>query len=266
MWRQTPVELGTSWQFSTCGPVGWPSSFPHGGLALPYSIIVLTSTQVLPTNDVNCRVSVWGVSFTVDVGEPKPNRPNTMNLVEKRAQELGLCEDFVNGRAESLGSRIINGVVGERVKVHPRALSEDEFFFSSSDIAQLELFGVLRIAVPLFVRSLWLYILLPPSSWPSIYRLCKSLLECLSHPALPSTCCELQWTTWRCSGVIPSLMWPDCQLRVFSGEVTGSFTIALSPCFHSCPPTLVPSFGDDGEGCGGWRIALSSQDTSSPRT
>ena len=35
-----------------------------------------------------------------------------MNLVEKRAQELGLCEDFVNGRARSLESRIVNGVVG----------------------------------------------------------------------------------------------------------------------------------------------------------
>ena len=30
-----------------------------------------------------CRVSIGGVPFTVDVGEPKPNRPNTMNLVEK---------------------------------------------------------------------------------------------------------------------------------------------------------------------------------------
>ena len=26
-----------------------------------------------------------GVPFSVDVREPKPNRPNTMNLVEKRA-------------------------------------------------------------------------------------------------------------------------------------------------------------------------------------
>ena len=51
------------------------------------------------------------MSFTVDVSEPEPNKPNTMNLVEKRAQELGLYEDFVNGRAGSLGSRIVNGVV-----------------------------------------------------------------------------------------------------------------------------------------------------------
>ena len=174
-----------------------------------------------------------------------------MNLAEKRAQELGLCEDFVNGRAGLLGSRIVNGVVGGRVKVHLRASSKDEFFFSSSDTAQLELSGVFRIALLFFVRSLWLYILLLPSSWLSICRLCRSPLECLSHPALPSTCCELQWTTWHCSGVIPSLMRLNCQLRAFNVEMTGSFRIALSPCSHSCPPTQVPSFGDDGEGCGG---------------
>ena len=165
-----------------------------------------------------------------------------------------------------LGNKIVNSVVGGRVKVHPRASSEDEFFFSSSDTAPLELSGVFRIVVPLFVRSLWLYILLLPSSWPSICRLRRSPLECLSYPALPSSCCELQWTAWHCSGVIPSLMRPNCQLRAFNAEVTGSFTIALSPCSHSCPPILVPSFGDNGEGCGGWRIALSSQDTSLPRT
>ena len=61
-------------------------------------------------------------------------------------------------------------------------------------------------------------------------------------------------------------MRPDCQLRAFNAEVTDSFTIAFSPCSHSCPPTLVPSFGNDGEGCCGWCIALSFHDTSSPRT
>ena len=98
------------------------------------------------------------------------------------------------------------------------------------------------------MRSLWLYIyiLLLPSFWPSICRLRRSPLECLSYPTLPSTCCELQWAAWRCSRVTPSLMQPDCQLRAFNAEVTGSCTIALSPCFHSCPFTLVPSFG-------GWR-------------
>ena len=52
-------------------------------------------------------------SFTVDVSEPKPNKSNIMNLVEKRAQELGLCEDFVNGRVGLLGSGIIKGVEEE---------------------------------------------------------------------------------------------------------------------------------------------------------
>ena len=61
-------------------------------------------------------------------------------------------------------------------------------------------------------------------------------------------------------------MRPDCQLWAFNAEVTGSFTIALSSCSHSCPPTLVPSFGNDGEGCYGWCIALSFHGTSSPRT
>ena len=99
---------------------------------------------------------------------------------------------------------------------------------------------------PVHEISLIIYILLLFSSWPSICRLCRSPLECLSHPTLPSTCCELQWAAWRCSRVTPSLMQLDCQLRVFNAEVIGSCTIALSPCFHSCPSTLVPSFG-------GWR-------------
>ena len=44
------------------------------------------------------------------MSEPKPKRPNTMNLVEEQAQELGLCEDFVNGQAGLLGSGTIKGV------------------------------------------------------------------------------------------------------------------------------------------------------------
>ena len=115
---------------------------------------------------------------------------------------------------------------------------------------------------PLREISLVIYILQLPSSWPSIYQLRRSLLDCLSHPAFPSTCCESQWAAWHCLGVISSLMRPDYQLQAFNAEMTGSCTIALSPCSHNCPSTLVPSFGDDGEGCDGWRIVLPSQDTS----
>ena len=140
-------------------------------------------------------------------------------------------------------------MVGGRVKARPQASVEDDFFFSSSDTAPLELSGVFRIVVHLFARPLWLYILLLPSSWPSICRLRRSPLECLSHPALPSTCCELQWAAWHYLGVIPSLMLSDCQLRAFNAKVTGSSTITLSPCSHSCPSMLVPSFG-------GWRGRL----------
>ena len=57
------------------------------GLIPPCPIIILSSTQVLPTDGANCRVPIsgGGGGFTVDVSEPKPNKPNTMNLVEKRA-------------------------------------------------------------------------------------------------------------------------------------------------------------------------------------
>ena len=44
---------------------------------------------------------------------------------------------------------IVNGVVEEGVKVRPRASSEDEFFFFSSDTPPIELPGVFRIAVSL---------------------------------------------------------------------------------------------------------------------
>ena len=96
------------------------------------------------------------------------------NLVKKWAQELGLCEDFVNGRAGSLGSRIINDVVGGRLKVRPRASFEDEFFFSSSssDTAQLELSGVFPIAPLLREISLVIY-----SSAPFILAVHLSIVQ-----------------------------------------------------------------------------------------
>ena len=187
-----------------------------------------------------------------------------MSLVEKRAEELGLCEDFINGQAGSLGSRIVNGVVGGGSKsvLGPRPRMSSSFPILI--LHHLELSRVSSSPFPL--RSPWLYILLLLSSWPIICRLFRSPLKCLSYPTLPSTCCGLQRTAWHYLGVIPLLMQSDYQLRAFNAEVTGSFPAAFSPCSHSCLPTLVPSFGDHGEGCGGWCVALSSQDTSSPRT
>ena len=64
-------------------------------------------------------------------------------------------------------------------------------------------------------------------SWPSICWSYRSLLECLSHPPPSSTCCELRQTMWYYSGVISSLMRPDCQLQAFNAEVTASPTILL---------------------------------------
>ena len=51
-----------------------------------------------------------GRSFTVNVSEPKPNRPNTMNLVKKWAQELGLSEGFFSGLTGSLVNGMVKGV------------------------------------------------------------------------------------------------------------------------------------------------------------
>ena len=38
-------------------------SLPYGGLILPYSIVVLTSIQVPPTDDANCKVHFWEVLY-----------------------------------------------------------------------------------------------------------------------------------------------------------------------------------------------------------
>ena len=71
-----------------------------------------------------------------------------MNLVEKRAWELGLCENAFNCRAGSSGNWIVYSVVGGKVKARPRSSAEDDFFFSSSDTPPIELLGVFRIVVP----------------------------------------------------------------------------------------------------------------------
>ena len=181
-----------------------------------------------------------------------------MNLVEKWAQELGLSEELFSSRTRPYGSGMAECVekgwkfvLGLGLRINSPSL-----FFS---VSRRELSGVLRTAIvflffflPLiflslsFVRSLLLYTLLLCSSWPSICWSCRSLLECLSHPTPSSTCCELQQTRWHYSGVIPSLMRPDCQLWAFIAEVTASPIIAPPPYPRSYPPVLVLLFGTIG--------------------
>ena len=96
------------------------------------------------------------------------------------------------------------------------------------------------------LEDIFRYISFSYWSWSSICWLCRSLLECLSHPTPSSTCCELQQTRWHYSGVISSLMRPDCQLRALNAEVTASPRIAPPPCPYSCLLVLVLFFGTTG--------------------
>ena len=142
---------------------------------------------------------------------------------------------------------------GGTAGVYPRALSEDWFFFSSVLwYLAAEAFGggkncnrppFFLFFLPPFLEGILCYISPSHWSWPSICWSCRSLLECLSHPPPSLTCCELQQTRWYCSGVISSLMWPNCQLRAFNAEVTASPRIAPPPCLHSCSTVLVLLFG-----------------------
>ena len=172
-----------------------------------------------------------------------------MNLVKKWAQELGLSESFINGLTGSWGSGIVEGVEEGWMLILELYLRMNSFSSRFSGASRSELSRVLRTVIlwGLFVRPLLLYILLLHPSWPSICWSYRSLLEYLSHPALSSTCCELQQKRWHCSGVIPSLMRPECQLWAFNAEVTAFSIIAPPPCPHSCPPMLVLLFGTTGK-------------------
>ena len=136
--------------------------------------------------------------------------------------------------------------------------------FQFSDASQPELLAVLRTVLSCEISV----VIYPPapSSWPSICWSCRSLLEYLSHPALSSTCCELQQIRWHCSGVIPSLMWPDCQLWAFNAEVTNFSKIVLPPCPHSYPPMLVLSFATTGRAALDGVPLFPFHDTGLPRT
>ena len=135
---------------------------------------------------------------------------------------------------------------GGRVKVYPRALSEDWFFFFSvlwclaakafkggRNCNRLPYFSFF---LPFSLQEGILYYISPSHwSWLSICWSHRSLLECLSHPPPSSTCCKLQQIRWYHSGVISSLMRPDCQLRAFNVEMTASPRIAFLPCSYGWP-------------------------------
>ena len=142
-----------------------------------------------------------------------------------------------------------------RVKVYPRALSEDWFFFflvlwclaakafrGGENCHRLPSFSSC-FSPPSLLEGIFHYISSSHWSWPSICWSCKSLLKCLSHLSSSSTCCELQQIKWYYSGVISSLMRSVCQLRTFNVEVTVSPRIAPPPCPYSCPTMLVLLFG-----------------------
>ena len=145
-----------------------------------------------------------------------------------------------------------------RVKVYPRAWPEVWFFFSSvlwclvvkafrggRNCNRLPSFASFFLPLSL-QEGIFSYISHSHWSWPSICWSYRSLLECLSHLSPSSTCCELRQTRWYYSGVISSLMRPDCQLRAFNAEVTTSPRIAPSPRPHSCLTVLVLLFGTTG--------------------
>ena len=107
---------------------------------------------------------------------------------------------------------------------------------------QLSSFFFLFFFLPL-LEGIFCYISPSHWSWPSICWSCRSLLECLSHPPPSSTCYELKQIRWYYSGVIFSLMRPDCQLRAFNAEVIASPRIAPPPYSYSWPIGLGTSFG-----------------------
>ena len=94
-----------------------------------------------------CRVPVRGVLYC------RCERTQTQQAqYNEFGKEAGLRTGPLQGLRQWSG-RIVGEQDRQRhrggVKVYPRASSEDGFFFSSSDAAQLGLSGVFRIAIPL---------------------------------------------------------------------------------------------------------------------
>ena len=94
----------------------------------------------------SCRVLIWGVLHC------RCKRTQTQQAqYNEFGREAGSRTGPLQGLRQRLGMIVREQDRQRRrggVKVCPRASSEDEFFFSSSDTTQLELSGVFWIAIP----------------------------------------------------------------------------------------------------------------------
>ena len=167
-----------------------------------------SSHQQFPTNGANCRVLIWGVlhcrcewTYTQQAQHNEFGR------------EVGSRTGPLWGLRQRLG-RIFREQVHQRrrggVKVYPRASSEDEFFFFSSDTLWLELSGVFRTVIPLFVRYLLLFISLFRSSSSYTCQSSMPILKCMSPQPFFLALCERLWPPLRCPGVTSTLTGSEC--------------------------------------------------------
>ena len=155
-----------------------------------------------------CRVLIWWVLHC------RCERTQTQQAqYNEFGRETGLRTGSLRGLRQRSG-RIVREQDHQRgrggVKVYPRASSEDEFFFSSSDTTRLELLGVFRTAIPFFGWPLLLFISLFRSSSSYTCQSSRPILECTSlQPFLPAFCEQL-WPPSHCTGVTSTSTRSEC--------------------------------------------------------
>ena len=149
--------------------------------------------------DDYCRVLIWGVLHC---------RCERSQTQQAQYNEFGREASSRTGPLRGLrqrSGRIVMEQERQRrkggVEVCPRASSEDEFFFSSSDTTQLELSSVFRIAIPLFGWLLLLFISLFRSSSSYTCQSSRPILECTSPQPFFLASCKQLWPPSRCPRV-----------------------------------------------------------------
>ena len=156
----------------------------------------------------NCRVLIWGVFHC---------RCKRTQTQQAQYNEFGRKAGSRTGPLRGLHQRS-NRIVREQdrqrrrggVKVCPWALSEDEFFFFSSDTTQLELSGVFWIAISLFGWLLLLFISLFHSSSSYTCQSSRPILKCTSPQPFFLAFCEQLWPPSRCPGVTSTSTGSEC--------------------------------------------------------